>query len=144
MVPSDNPPPGDEEQRRGGPPPGDEDQEALRRLQEQIGRASQAAERLVGEATRAAARGTSAKPPPSGWQRPDSERPSVPRPAADFEALLRALQSLRDLIPTELQQRLAEALRELLLALRALVDWALERLERRARQPDEVKDIPIL
>ncbi|HUZ83057.1 MAG TPA: hypothetical protein VMU66_00070 [Gaiellales bacterium] len=45
------------------------------------------------------------RPPPAGWQRPGE------RQAAD------------------LQRRLAEAGRELLLAVRALIDWQLERLE---------------
>ena len=72
------------------------------------------------------------------------------RPAAagcsDDEAdlLLGLLTSLRDRIPPELQQRLAEAVREVLLALRALIDWYLERTERRAAEPAEVQDIPIL
>jgi hypothetical protein len=39
---------------------------------------------------------------------------------------------------------LAEALRELLLALRALIDWYLERAERRRAAPVEVQDIPIV
>jgi hypothetical protein len=47
-------------------------------------------------------------------------------------------------IPTELQQRLIAALREVLVALRALIDWCLERAERRRRTPAEVQDIPIL
>ncbi len=54
------------------------------------------------------------------------------------------LRSLRDLIPPELQQKLAEALRELLLAIRALIDWYLERVEQRRAAPAEVEDIPIL
>jgi hypothetical protein len=54
------------------------------------------------------------------------------------------VRSLRELIPPELQQRLAEALREVLLALRALIDWYLERLEQRRAEPVEVQDIPIL
>jgi hypothetical protein len=53
-------------------------------------------------------------------------------------------QALRDLVPPELQRRLAAAIRELLLALRALIDWYLERLERRREQAVEVQDIPIL
>ena len=36
---------------------------------------------------------------------------------------------MRDLIPPELQQRLINALREVLQALRDLLDWYLERLE---------------
>ncbi len=35
-------------------------------------------------------------------------------------------------------------MRELLLALRALIDWYLERVEQRRREPAEVQDIPIL
>lgn len=64
--------------------------------------------------------------------------------AQDLELLERLLERFRDLIPPDLQRRLANALRELLLALRALTDWYLERLERRRAQPPEVKDIPIL
>jgi hypothetical protein len=52
--------------------------------------------------------------------------------------------SLREWIPPELQHRLAVALREVLLALRALIDWYLERSERRRGEPTEVQDIPIL
>ena len=50
---------------------------------------------------------------------------------------------MRDLIPADLQRRLAEALRELLLAVRALIDWYLDRIERRRAEPAEVQDIPI-
>ena len=57
---------------------------------------------------------------------------------------MQVLRSLKDLIPPELQQKLAEALRELLLALRALIDWYLERVEQRRGAPAEVQDIPIL
>jgi hypothetical protein len=41
------------------------------------------------------------------------------------------------------EMRLVEALRELLLALRALIDWYLERIEHRRAAPAEVQDIPI-
>ena len=51
---------------------------------------------------------------------------------------------MRDRIPPELQQRLAEAIREVLLALRALIDWYLERTDRARSGPAEVQDIPIL
>ncbi len=42
-------------------------------------------------------------------------------------------------VGTSLQQRL----RELLLALRALIDYSLERLERPADEAPQVEDIPI-
>ena len=133
-------------------------EETLRRLEQRLDRASQAAERLIAEAAVDAARagagrrdndpggaggGTqdSAEPPPSGWQIPDDAGTS---PSPDLDPFVGLVQALVDLIPPELQQRLAAALRELLLALRALIDWYLERLER-GRQPSvEPEDIPIL
>ena len=76
--------------------------------------------------------------PPAG--RPPRTSP-LRRP--DLDPLVALVQSLRDLIPPELQRRLVAALREVLLALRALIDWYLERIERR-REHVEVQDIPIL
>ena len=54
------------------------------------------------------------------------------------------VQAMRDLDPPDLQRGLIAALREVLLALRALIDWYLERLERGASRAVEVQDIPIL
>lgn len=45
-------------------------------------------------------------------------------------------------LPAGLQEQLTALLRELLLTLRALIDWYLERLERGPRKP-RVEDIPI-
>ncbi len=128
-------------------PPGPSDSpagsadDALRRLEERLDAASQAAERLLADAAARATR----KPPPSGWQqpRPESEEDSGLF-GSDADLLLGLVASLRDRIPPELQQRLAEAVREVLLALRALIDWYLERTERRAAEPAQVQDIPIL
>jgi hypothetical protein len=98
---------------------------------------------VAGEAPRAGPNGP--KPPPSGWQTPEpGDSAGAGRPVPDTELLAQILHSLRDLIPAELQKRLVEAVRELLLALRALLDWYIERLERRRAQPVEVQDIPIL
>jgi hypothetical protein len=80
------------------------------------------------------------EPPPAGWQIPGAAGSTAGR---DLDLLIGAVQSLRDLIPADLQRRLSEALRELLLAVRALVDWYLERMERRRAEPTEVQDIPI-
>lgn len=114
----------------------------LARLERRLDRASDAAERLISEAAQAALRRT----PPAGWQAPEPE-PGQEGEAgggrADVEVLLEALRAVRDRIPPDLQRRLGEALRELLLALRALIDWYLERTERRRREPAEVQDIPI-
>jgi hypothetical protein len=46
-------------------------------------------------------------------------------------------------VPPELRHALTELVRELLLLVRALIDWYLERLEERRRAPVEVEDIPI-
>jgi hypothetical protein len=110
---------------------------ALRSLEERLEQVSEAAERLMEDAPRA----RQTKPPPAGWQQPaeDSSRP----PAAELESLLVAIRSLREVIPPEVAQRLIAAVRELLLAIRALIDWYLERLERRRQEPPEVEDIPI-
>ncbi len=62
----------------------------------------------------------------------------------EIELLLEAVRALRDRIPPDLQRRLAEALREVLVALRALIDWYLERSQRERRETAEVRDIPIL
>lgn len=119
-----------------------EDDDPLARLEARLDRASEAAERLIAEAAAAAVR----RPPPAGWQRVRSEdaEPDAGRAlGSEIELLLEAVQSLRERIPPDLQRRLGEALRELLLALRALIDWYLERSERRRSAPSEVEDIPI-
>ncbi len=152
MTSSDPPShgPGDAEETRRAP--ADDGEDALRRLEQRLDRASEAAERLVSEAAQSAGRAGArlgATPPrlgatpPSGWQAPESEDGRAPG-AGELELFAQILASLRELIPPDLAQRLAEAFRELLLALRALLDWYLERLERRRSQPSEVQDIPIL
>jgi hypothetical protein len=120
------------------PPP----DEALRRLGERLERASTAAERLITDAAdEAAARiGGRVKPPPRGWQLP--EEPGGQPAAAD--ELVALLQAVRELVPTDLERRLTEALRELLLAVRALIDWYVERLDQRRAEPVQVQDIPVL
>jgi hypothetical protein len=124
--------------------PSDSPDDTLRRLEERLDAASQAAERLLADATARATR----RPPPSGWQQPapegSAEAPDGGLFGSDAELLLGVVAALRERIPPELQQRLAEAVREVLLALRALIDWYLERTERRASPPAEVQDIPIL
>jgi hypothetical protein len=117
----------------------DEERETLRRLEEQLSNASNAAERLIAEAARTSLGG---KPPPAGWQTPGGAR-ERPGARAEVETLLQAAQAVRDLIPADVIERLAAALRELLLAIRALIDWYLERIERRRAEPAEVQDIPI-
>jgi hypothetical protein len=116
--------------------------DALSRLEERLGRASDAAERLIAEAAGEAARGPRT-PPAAGWQTPEDEEHQSRRGRGELETLLAAIGSLRELIPPDLQRRLADALRELLLAVRALIDWYLERAKQVRAEPAEVQDIPI-
>lgn len=142
----------------------DTDAEALRRLEERLDRAAAAAERLLGDAVAAAGGrggdgdadggdggdddGGDDRPPnvpPAGWQQPAADGgPARGWGGGEVDLLLGVLASLRDRIPPELQQRLADAVREVLLAVRALIDWFLERSERERAKPRQVQDIPIL
>jgi hypothetical protein len=128
--------------------------EILRRLEHRLEQASSVAERLIAEAARAsassaerladaaAAAARAAEPPPAGWQAPEGDATREAR-SGELEVLVQFLRSVRDLVPPELQRRLAEALRELLVAVRALIDWYLERVDRRRASAPEVRDIPI-
>jgi hypothetical protein len=133
------------------------DADALRALEERLDRAAAAAERLLSEAGTAAAEagGPAAEAgasslPPRGWQRAAGGGAAGGGAlggwidSADAELLFSLLAGLRNRIPADLQQRLAAALHEVLQALRALIDWCLERAERRRAAPTEVQDIPIL
>lgn len=121
---------------------------ALRRLEQRLQSASGAAQQLLDQALSEAASGAR-KPPPAGFQRPaDDESADHRGPGGDgggdLERLLQIARELRELIPPELHLRLIEAFNELLLALRALIDWVLERQQRGRGTGAEVQDIPIL
>jgi hypothetical protein len=68
--------------------------------------------------------------------------PPPPRSGPDFSALFILLDGLRRAAPAELQERLTSLIREGLMTLRSLIDWYLERLDRRPPER-EVEDIPI-
>jgi hypothetical protein len=105
-----------------------------------LDRAARAAEGLIAEAARGAGqRVRGGRPPAAGWQAPEGEA-SPPR---ELEVLAGLVDSVRELVPEDLQRRLSDALRELLLAMRALIDWYLERAERGGGAGPEVEDIPI-
>ena len=72
--------------------------------------------------------------PERGWDvRPEDKAAERP---GELQAVVGLLASLRDAIPPELSQQLAEAVRELLLAVRALIDWYIDRIERLPRGGD--------
>ena len=61
----------------------------------------------------------------------------------ELEALVGLLRTLRELVPAELQQQLTETIRQVLLLIRALIDFWVERLETPRPEAVEVEDIPI-
>lgn len=63
-------------------------------------------------------------------------------PIPDFTPLIAIVEALRRAIPNELQEQFNALQRELLLTLRALIDWYLERLDKPELTP-QVEDIPI-
>jgi hypothetical protein len=103
------------------------------------------AERLVREAQQAAehaARAAAANVPPRGWS---SGGPPGGPAFPDLTALGTLLDSVRGTLPPELARQLADAVRDLLVALRAVLDFSIARLEQAAGpdQPVAVEDIPV-
>jgi hypothetical protein len=87
------------------------------------------------------------------WEAPyaDSDDPGAlppprahagPQPPFDLRPLLMLVEAVRRGLPRELEEQVSALIREILLTLRALIDWYLERLERRTTEP-RVEDIPI-
>jgi hypothetical protein len=73
-------------------------------------------------------RGSNGLPPPRGFP--------------DLSPLLAVVDAMRRVVPVELQEQFNALQRELLLTIRALIDWYLERLEG-GRRATVVEDIPI-
>ncbi len=97
----------------------------LQELRDSLAATRAAAERLAAEAARARAEHAEGRVPPAGWATPDdhAERRD------ELHALLGLLEALRSLVPSELEAQLREVTRQVLLLIRAVVDWWLERVE---------------
>jgi hypothetical protein len=65
-----------------------------------------------------------------------------PRGFPDLSPLIALVEAMRRVVPLELQEQFNALQRELLLTVRALIDWYLERLDS-ANRPTVVEDIPI-
>src|SRR3954464_12514356 len=65
-----------------------------------------------------------------------------PRGFPDLSPVIALVDAMRRGGPLELQEQVNALQRELLLTIRALIDWYLERLEN-SRRPTVVEDIPI-
>jgi len=85
--------------------------------------------------------GSTRRPPPRGYASPGSGDEQVR--SAEVQALAAVIELGRTLVPPELRRQLADLLRELLLLVRAVIDWYLERLELRRAPDPGVEDIPI-
>jgi hypothetical protein len=156
--PADPPPP--ESPRGAGEP--DSSDDPLDALRNRIRSTQDAVERLAGEAAEAA-REAAEVSPEQGAQEPRADEPgrrerqsgrpprngyAVPGGGSDqttreLQALVALVDVFRGLIPRDLAEQLTELVRELLLLVRALIDWYVDRLELRRRTPVEVEDIPI-
>jgi hypothetical protein len=81
---------------------------------------------------------------PPGWEEFVRENGARQRGGAipDFTPLIAIVEALRRAIPHELQEQFNALQRELLLTVRALIDWYLERLDKPELTP-QVEDIPI-
>ena len=100
-------------------------------LRDRVRATTEAAERLMRDQIPAG--GWAATPPPSSGEA-----------TSEMQALVALLESLRDLLPPELRVQVTELVRQLLLVLRALIDFLVDRLEHGPRGGEpEVEDIPI-
>jgi len=124
--------------------PDEAGREALRTMRLQVDAAHATAERLVREAE-TAAREQVRDVPPQGWAA-ESE-PEAPGSTVEaLKAITGLLEVVRGAVPPELAHQFAGAVRELLVAVRALIDFYLDRLDQplgREARPAEVEDIPI-
>ena len=105
--------------------------------------AYEAAEKLVREAQEKAervAREAASSVPPNGWASGEAPPQSA---FPDLNGLVALLDGLRGHVPPEVARQLADALRELLIALRAVLDWYIARLERPEPPDSDVQDIPV-
>jgi hypothetical protein len=93
----------------------------LSELRERVHAAQAAAERLAGEAG------------------------DIPRRDTrdELDALVALLRALRELVPAELQQQVSDVIRQVLLLLRAVIDYWVDRLDAPRPAEVEVQDIPV-
>ena len=80
--------------------------------------------------------------PATPGPRPERAPAATPGAGPDLSSLFLLLDGLRRAAPVELQERVTTLVREILMTLRSLIDWYLERLDQPAAKP-EVEDIPI-
>jgi hypothetical protein len=110
------------------------DPDPLEELRAQVRATQEAAERLMGDGV-----------PPRGWDVPRADAGAF---SDEVQALAGLLTALRELVPPELRDQITDLVRQLLLVLRALIDWLVARIERevdatRGGSARAAEDIPI-
>jgi hypothetical protein len=102
-------------------------------LRERLRATQQAAERIAGRV------------PPQGWAAASDDARSDA--AAEIQALVSLLHTLRGLVPEDLWEQVREIVRQLLLLVRALLDVVVDRLGHGGGPPrpagPDLQDIPI-
>lgn len=109
-------------------------------LRERLEATRAAAEQLAGEAAGAMRAERDGEDPGPGW-RTTQEREAL---RDDVASLAATLGTLSELIPEELRAQLGEVLRQVLLLVRALIDWVVERLPQARGAEPVVQDIPVV
>ena len=121
----------------------DDPDDPLDDLRRRIEATREAAERLAGEAAQAREDVRAGREASNGWRTPQDHEERT----SELQTLVALLESLRGLVPAELQAQVTEVIRQVLLLVRAMIDWLVERLET-AHRPSpgdgpDVQDIPI-
>src|SRR3954449_7594864 len=88
----------------------------LAALREQIRSTAEAAERLAEEAR-------------AGTTEPGTPPPRTDDAARETQALVALVEMLRDVLPPELRRQVTELIRQVLMLIRAILDWWVRRLE---------------
>lgn len=109
-------------------------------LRERLEATRAAAEQLADEAAGAMRAERDGEDPGPGW-RTTQEREAL---RDDVASLAATLGTLSELIPEELRAQLGEVLRQVLLLVRALIDWVVERLPQARGAEPVVQDIPVV
>lgn len=109
-------------------------------LRERLEATRAAAEQLADEAAGAMRAERDGADPGPGW-RTTQEREAL---RDDVASLAATLGTLSELIPEELRAQLGEVLRQVLLLVRALIDWVVERLPQARGAEPVVQDIPVV
>jgi hypothetical protein len=111
----------------------------LAQLRQRIDATREAAEQLAAEAAQALRAQRSGQVPPHGWATPEEREET----RTELHALVGLLETLRDLVPPELQQQVREVVRQILLLIRAIIDWWVDRMDVQRGAEPEIEDIPI-